>query len=140
MFIGTYTRSLDDKQRFALPKELRGELEGELVVARVAGGHLELYPRDEFADLLGRLKAQVRAAEKPVALYEAVAGSARPVSLDGQNRIKLPLEILDDEERTQDLVLTGMGESIRIRPASRQAQIDNQMATALLEAGPGDLL
>ena len=52
------------------------------------------YP--EFKDLLARLKAQVRAGERPAALYEAVSGSGRPVSLDGQNRIKLPLEILDE--------------------------------------------
>jgi len=139
VFIGSYRRSLDDKLRFSLPRDIRDELDGTAYIARTGGETLELFTGDEFRKLIGRIQDQVRAGERSKDFLRGVSGSARKVTLDGQNRIKLPAEILRDDERTSELVLTGIGNSVEIRPTARQEQIDVQIRDAIATGG-GDLV
>ena len=135
VFIGTYRRSLDDKLRFSLPRDIRDELDGTAYIARTGGETLELFTGAEFQNLITRIQGQVRSGERSKDFLRGVSGSARKVTLDGQNRIKLPAEILRDDEKTSELVLTGIGDSVEIRPADRQEQVDVSIREAIATGG-----
>jgi DNA-binding transcriptional regulator/RsmH inhibitor MraZ len=130
-FIGTYTRNIDDKQRLPLPRGFRDVLsDGGGVVTRLAGT-LTLFTKERFEDTLARLELDVRAGERPMALLQGMAGNAYPVRPDAQNRIKLPREIMEEDELNGELVLLGSGPRVEIRPGPRHALVEAAADQAL---------
>src|ERR1700741_5556096 len=51
MFLGTYTRKLDDKGRLTLPAKFRDALAGGLMVTKSQDHSLAVYPRAAFEEL-----------------------------------------------------------------------------------------
>ena len=122
-FLGTHSRNIDDKQRIPLPRAFRDVLgDSSGIVTRLAGT-LQLYTEAEFDDMLDRLRADVRAGDKETDLLRGLAGNAYPVRPDAQNRIKLPRQIMTEDELEGELVLCGIGHRAEIRPADRHAAV-----------------
>src|SRR5688572_7465357 len=115
---GTYQRSLDDKQRLAVPKRLRDEFsEDKLTSLYVAPGtekSLALYSPVAFGrlaeDLAGRTSngADVR---NYLRLFYA---RAEKVALDSQGRIRIPEQLVEHAQLTRDIVLLGVHDHAEI--------------------------
>jgi MraZ protein len=122
-FLGTHSRNIDDKQRIPLPRVFRDVLgDGPGIVTRLAGT-LQLYTEAEFDEMLDRLRADVREERRDTDLLRGLAGNAYPVRPDAQNRIKLPRQIMTEDELVGELVLIGIGHRAEIRPADRHVDI-----------------
>lgn len=122
-FYGTHTRSIDDKQRLPLPRAFRNVLgDGDGIVTRL-GGALVLYTEAVFDEMVERLEDDVRAGERSMDLLRGVTGNAYPVRPDGQNRIKLPRRILEQDELNGELVLSGNGQRVEIRSPARYGPV-----------------
>ena len=123
-FYGTYTRNIDDKQRLPLPREFRDVLGTESGIVTRLGGALTLHTAVDFEAMTDRLQAEVRAGERPMAMLRRITKNAYPVRPDAQNRIKLPRQILLDDELNGELVMMGTHSRVEIRPPARHAEVD----------------
>jgi MraZ protein len=115
---GTYTRSLDEKQRLAVPKKLREQFgKKELIELYVAPGtdrSLALYSADSFAELANRF-AQVSPNRVDVRNYMRLFyARAENVPLDGQGRIRIPERLMELGGVSKDVVLLGVQDHAEI--------------------------
>ena len=114
---GTYLRTFDDKQRFAVPKRLRDEMlhqeAGELYVAPEVDRSLSLFAPDLFAERAQRLaessgRGHVR---NYLRLYYS---QAERVDVDGQGRIRIPERLIQFSGLQQEVVLLGVHDHLEI--------------------------
>ena len=115
---GTYTRTLDQKRRLAVPRQLRDEFdEKDLSCLYVAPGtekSLAMFSPTGFQRLAERIANQSR--NRPdVRNYQRLFYSrAEKVNLDSQGRIRLPDRLVDLAELKHDVVLLGVHDHAEI--------------------------
>ena len=125
-FAGQFERTLDDKGRLVLPARLREGLDDGRALITDFGNRLSIWPADEFAryvdDLTEDLQAKVEQGELDDSevneTVEFLWESAQPIKADTQGRIVVPDELLTDELRGSDVVVTGARDRIYIYPAT----------------------
>jgi division/cell wall cluster transcriptional repressor MraZ len=133
-FFGTYTRNIDDKQRLPLPREFRDVLGAESGIVTRLGGALTLHTASAFESMTNRLEDEVRSGDRPMAMLRRITKNAYPVRPDGQNRIKLPKQILQEDELSGELVMMGTYSRVEIRPPARHAEVDAESEAVGAEA------
>jgi MraZ protein len=122
LLTGTFSRTLDEKQRVALPKPLRtalGEKSTALFVAPCTEGSLALYSDDSFARLAQRL-AEAPSADGDVRAFGRLFyANAAGVEVDGQGRIRIPQELVEWANLQGEIVLLGVGDHVELWGAER---------------------
>src|SRR5262245_28303108 len=119
---GTYARSLDEKQRLAVPKRLCEDFnEAELTHLYVAPGtdkSLVLYSPGGF-DRLARKIAKQSSNRVEVRNYKRLFYSrAERVDLDAQGRIRIPERLVEFAGLQRDVVLVGVHDHAEIWDAA----------------------
>lgn len=142
---GTYHRTLDDKQRLAVPKRLRDDLCSEekpvVYVAPETEQALTLYSTAEFqrrAEKLARSIPQHTTLRNYHRLYYS---QAEQLEVDAQGRIRLPERLVQFAGLTQDVVLLGVHDHVEIWDRSRWQHFLDQHASgfdALAHAALGE--
>ena len=120
---GTFTRSIDEKLRIAIPKRLREALRcplrGVLYVAPGTDGSLAVYAEEAFGRLAERL-AQASPTRQQVRDFTRMFyGQAQQVELDGQGRIRLPRHLVDLAQLRKEVVLLGVQDHLELWAADR---------------------
>ncbi|HID20838.1 MAG TPA: division/cell wall cluster transcriptional repressor MraZ [Planctomycetaceae bacterium] len=115
---GTYLRNVDEKNRIAVPKQLREEFdEGTVKCLYVAPGtdrSLSLYSPAAFEALAQRL-ARKSAGQPNVRNYlRLFYARAQKVDLDGQGRIRIPERLAEFAQLGRDVVLIGVQDHVEI--------------------------
>jgi MraZ protein len=111
LLTGTFTRSLDEKQRIAIPKRLRDALgEGVDVLFVTPGndGSLNIYTEVELSQVAERLAASSPAQQEVRAFGRLFYARAERVELDSQGRIRIPPELAQTAGLEKDVVLLGV--------------------------------
>jgi MraZ protein len=90
-FSGSFSHSLDDKGRLALPGKLREELQNskkpEEVTARAdKDGYVVLYPYEQWLEVRAKIQAISNNASRNVAIREVIGRSER-LNVDKSGRI-----------------------------------------------------
>ena len=121
LLTGTYERSLDDKQRLALPKRLRDLLatQGQLVLTPGTDGSLALFPQQAFAALTEKLAARSPTGHEVRAFSRLLYAQSQSVEIDSQGRIRLPAELARLAALDRDVVLLGVGDRVELWNKSR---------------------
>ncbi len=119
---GTYTRSLDEKQRLAVPKRLCEDFnEPELNSLYVAPGtdkSLVLYSPAGF-EKLARKIAKQSSNRVEVRNYKRLFYSrAERVELDAQGRVRIPERLVEFAGLSRDVVLVGVHDHAEIWDAA----------------------
>jgi MraZ protein len=120
---GRYDRTLDDKLRVAIPKELREALQlptpAILYIAPGTDGSLWLFREDEFARFGSRL-ADSSPTERHVRDFSRLfyAQAAR-LELDGQGRVRLSSEMVKRAELTKEVTLIGVQDHLELWDRAR---------------------
>lgn len=119
---GTYARSLDDKQRVAVPKRLCEDFgEPELKFFYVAPGldkSLALYSQTGF-DRLARKFAKQSSNRVDVRNYKRLFfAQAEKVELDAQGRIRLPERLVQFAGLTRDIIVVGVHDHAEVWDAA----------------------
>ncbi len=119
---GTYTRSLDEKQRLAVPKRICEDFnEPELNSLYVAPGtdkSLVLYSPAGF-DKLARKIAKQSSNRVEVRNYKRLFYSrAERVELDAQGRVRIPERLVEFAGLSRDVVLVGVHDHAEIWDAA----------------------
>ena len=119
---GLYTRTLDSKQRLAVPNRLCDDFnEPELKALYVAPGTdqcLDLYSPAGF-DRLARKIAKLPSNRAEVRTYKRLFyGQAERVEFDAQGRIRIPDWLVTRAELSGEVVLVGVHDHAEIWNAS----------------------
>ncbi len=109
---GTYARTLDEKQRLAVPKRLREQFSsGNLTSLIVAPGTehvLLLYSVEAFEQLAQRLAAQTHNRVEDRNYRRLFYAQAETVDVDSQSRILIPERLIAFAGLKHEVVMIGV--------------------------------
>lgn len=124
MFLtGAFFRSIDEKQRVAIPKRLREALESNgkqcIYIAPGTDQSLALYTEEAFARLADRL-AQASPTRQDVRTFNRLFyARAQGAELDSQGRVRIPPELAELVKLEKEVVLLGVQDHVEIWSAER---------------------
>lgn len=121
LLTGLYRRTIDEKQRIAVPKSLRGKLLTNELLYLTPGldGCLAVYPESTFALLANRL-AQASPAAKEVRDYSRLFYSqSHCVEPDRQGRFRLPAELATWAGLSGEVIVIGVGDHLELWPPEK---------------------
>ena len=122
LLTGTYERSLDDKQRVALPKRFRdllGPTDQTLFLTPGTDGSLSLYAEAQFAKMAEKLAAQSPTAHDVRTFGRLLYAQTQSAELDSQGRLRVPPELARLGELGREVVLVGVGDHIELWDKAR---------------------
>jgi MraZ protein len=126
LLTGTFSRSVDEKLRIAIPKSLREALgslaKGVLYVTPGTDGSLNLYTEDALARLAERLAQASPNAQEVRAFGRLFYARAQAVELDGQGRVRIPPELAALCGLKSEAVLIGLQDHLELWDRSRWEQ------------------
>ncbi|MFM7056252.1 MAG: division/cell wall cluster transcriptional repressor MraZ [Planctomycetota bacterium] len=127
---GTYDRSLDDKQRLAIPRPLKdGFRDGDsedLYLAPGNEGCLALYSLQGFEAFAARMASLSTGRVEVRNFLRLFYGQAERVQVDKQSRIRIPERLLKLAGLTHDVVLIGVHDHVEIWDRERWDSFLNQ--------------
>lgn len=115
---GSYSRSLDEKLRVAIPKEVRDVLAlqpgGVMYVAPGTDGSLVLFTEAEFARFAQRLEASSPTQQNVRAFMRLFYAQAHRVEVDKQGRVRIPPELAERAKLKKDVMLLGVRDHLEL--------------------------
>ena len=119
LLTGTFFRTMDDKQRVAIPKRLRDVFQSDdgplaLYVAPGTDGSLALYTEDSFSSLAARLSASPPTGEDVRAFSRLFYSQAQRVELDRQGRVRIPPELAALAALDKEITLVGVRDHLEL--------------------------
>ncbi len=123
LLTGTFNRSIDEKQRLAIPKRLRTAMRcsegGGVYVAPGTDGSLSLYTEEAFGRLAERLE-QVSPTQHDVrAFIRLFFAQAQRVEVDSQGRVRIPQDLAEFASLKKEAVLLGVQDHLELWAAGR---------------------
>jgi len=134
LLTGTFPRTIDDKQRLAMPKRLREVMTPEsqeqvLIIAPGTDGSLALYTEESFSRLADQLAASPPTGQDVRAFSRLFFSQAERIELDGQGRIRIPPELASLAGLTKEVVLVGVRDHLELWDLQRwQDYVTQQQA------------
>jgi MraZ protein len=123
LLTGTFSRTVDEKMRLAIPKRLRDALEcrtGEvLYVAPGTDRSLAIYGEKAFSALAGKLAQASPARQDVRAFLRLFYAQAQQVEVDSQGRVRIPAELAALGELEKEVVLLGVQDHLEIWSAEQ---------------------
>src|SRR5262245_23094002 len=150
LLTGTYERSLDEKQRLALPRRFRESIGADgqpLFLTPGTDGSLSLYAGPAFARMADKLAAQSPTAQDVRAFGRLLYAQTQSVELDSQGRFRVPPELTRHAELGRECVLVGVGDHVELWDKGRwsaylaqlQPRYDQLAESALSGVAPAQL-
>jgi MraZ protein len=137
LLTGTFVRTVDEKQRFSIPKPLRDLLgrdhEPVLFMAPGTDGSLAIYPEQSFSQLAAQLAGDSPTAQDVRTFSRLFYAQAQRIELDRQGRLRIPADLARWAELEKgEVVLLGVRDHLEVWNRgrweaylqSRQAQYD----------------
>ena len=118
LLTGSYVRSLDDKQRLAVPKPLRESLgypsNCVFYLAPGTDGSLAFFAEREFSRLAEQLDVSSGSGQDVRAFSRLFYSQAQRVEMDGQGRIRIPSDLAGLAALGREVVLIGVRDHLEI--------------------------
>ena len=131
MFIGEYTHTVDEKNRFSLPAKFRTALGRKIVVTRGKDHCLFLYPHRTWLQISEEVKRLGHVETDPRFARFTFAGAAE-VEIDSIGRILIPEFLREFAELKNSIVITGVHDRVEIwnekRWAAYRKKLENEYA------------
>jgi MraZ protein len=122
LFTGSYRRTLDEKLRLAMPKQLRDALSSdgtnELYITPGTDHSLAIYTGKVLEELGQRLAQSSPAAKDTRAFSRLFYAQAQPAEIDGQGRLRVPAELAKLARLTGEVVVLGVRDHIELWEAA----------------------
>ncbi|MFV1968075.1 MAG: division/cell wall cluster transcriptional repressor MraZ [Pirellulaceae bacterium] len=147
LLTGTFPRSLDDKQRLAIPKPLRESLgyptNSVFFLAPGTDGSLAFYSELVFTRLAEQMDATSPNSQDVRAFNRLFFAQAQRVEIDRQGRMRIPAELAHLAGLGREIVLIGVRDHVEIWNRSQwdryltqqQARYDEIAETATAQGG-----
>lgn len=107
-FFGTYSRTLDDKNRLQIPTKLVESMPSRFYVLRGFEGCLSVYPEENFQKLLANLQSLSFNDEANRAYIRMALSSACEMDVDSHGRIALTKQLVDDYKIGKNITIIGV--------------------------------
>ncbi len=131
MFIGEYTHTVDEKNRFSLPAKFRQALGRKVVVTRGKDHCLFLYPHKVWLQISQEVKALGHVETDPRFARFTFAGAAE-IEIDSIGRVLVPEFLREFAELQNTIVITGVHDRVEIwndkRWATYRKKLENEYA------------
>lgn len=114
MLIGEFTSPLGDKNRVAMPKSLRIELQDRLIITRGYERSLIIIDQRRWQQLLGDINKQSLLKLDVRDTKRFLLGGAFELSLDKQGRFVIPEALVKYADLESQVTFLGVGEWIEI--------------------------
>lgn len=118
LLTGTYSRSLDDKQRIAVPKRVRDALGGaevtNLYLAPGNDGSLALYSEEAFFRMANHFENGPPTGQNVRAFSRVFYAQTQCVEIDRQGRIRIPPELVQLAGLQKEVVLLGVRDHLEL--------------------------
>ena len=145
-FKGQYEHSVDSKGRVSFPAKLRKSLTPEaqerFTILRGVDPCLQLYPADEWQMFEKRLSNINSFSEEGRTVKRHLLRYAEDISLDNQNRIALPSQLMEYAGIEDKAIFIGSVEYVEIwspdKLAEEDSEISDEMYQELFERVMGD--
>lgn len=117
MFLGTTTRTMDEKGRLLLPKPFRGELAPACVITKGQDGHLVVYSQDGWNHRATEVRREYSRENTAGRKFRRqIFGAASQQSMDTQGRVMVTAELRKHAgiECGGEVVVVGVDDEIEI--------------------------
>jgi MraZ protein len=118
LLTGTFVRSIDEKMRLAIPKQLREALgsaaAGTLYVTPHTDGSLAIYTEDSLSNVAAHLSAASPAGQDVRDFSRLFYARAQPADIDDQGRIRIPAELKTLAGLDREAVLLGVQDHMEL--------------------------
>lgn len=128
LFLGEYEHTLDQKQRLAIPAELREVMDEKVhgegfIAAPGTNGSLWLWPEKTFAQLAQSLGGSLVSDPKLQEFERMMFSQSARVPLDSAGRVRIPERLLQRFGLTGSIVILGVRDHIELMdPPSWKAE------------------
>lgn len=148
LLTGTFPRTLDEKQRFSIPKPIRDELgcpeNNVLFVAPGVDGSLSLYTDVSFSQVADQITLAASNSKDGQAFARLFYAQAQRVEIDKQGRLRIPVELANWAKLTKEIVLVGVRDRLELWSKDqwqawfeeKQPQFDDIAEKALIQSPP----
>lgn len=119
LLTGKYEHTIDAKNRLAIPSDFRDALEragaSRVFYAAPVEGSLALFPEDVFEKRTEALDSSPLSPDEVLEYEDLFFSSVYRVEIDGQHRIRIPKEVMDELDIGRDVVLLGVRDHIKVK-------------------------
>ncbi|OHA91710.1 MAG: division/cell wall cluster transcriptional repressor MraZ [Candidatus Zambryskibacteria bacterium RIFCSPHIGHO2_01_FULL_44_22b] len=120
MFIGEYTHTVDEKNRFSLPAKFRQALGRKVVVTRGKDHCLFLYPHKVWLQISKEVASLGHVETDPRFARFTFSGAAE-IEIDAIGRMLIPEFLREFADLKNTIVITGVHDRVEIWSALRWA-------------------
>ncbi|MDP3875335.1 MAG: division/cell wall cluster transcriptional repressor MraZ, partial [bacterium] len=113
MFIGEYTHTVDEKNRFSLPAKFRKELGRKVVVTRGKDHCLFLYPHKTWVSISEEVK-KLGHVESDHRYARFTFSGASEIEIDSIGRILVPEFLREFADLKNPIIITGVHDRVEI--------------------------
>lgn len=114
MLIGEFISPLGDKNRIALPKKLRDQLEQEVVITRGYENCLLMVDQKRWQNLINEINRSSLLSLSVRDTKRFLLGGAYEVTLDAQGRFVIPEALMKYAKIETEVSFVGVGEWVEI--------------------------
>lgn len=114
MLLGSFESKLTEKNRIAVPKKLRVELDSDLILARGYEGCVPLLDEKRWQSLLKMISREPILNLSVRDTYRFIIAGAFDIELDSQGRLVFPQSLKDYGRMSEEVVFLGMKDWIEI--------------------------
>ena len=114
MFLGTYSHTIDPKNRLALPSKIAAKLSKTVIVSKGFDGCLELRSQEEFDKYSNILMSYSTNKHENRIVVRQLLANASEITIDNAKRILIPANLLKEVNITSDVTIIGVGNKLEI--------------------------
>lgn len=122
MFTGEYRHAVDDKGRIAVPSRFRGQLAGNVVVARWMDSCLAVFPMAAWEELATKVGSLPMTDPNARLLQRQLFAGAFETVLDRQGRVLVPQQLREHAGLEGEALVLGAREHAEIWSPARWAE------------------
>ena len=120
IFTREYEHTIDDKQRLAIPSEVRSRLDPERhtnawYLVPGANGALWLWPERTFEAMAGAVEQTLLPGEELMEFEELMFSQAKRLEMDKAGRIRLPENKIAEAGLGQTVMILGVRDHLELR-------------------------
>jgi MraZ protein len=114
MFLGTFTHTLDNKNRLSLPSKFIALLPQTIVVNKGFDGCLEIRSADDFKVYANKIIDYPHTKRGTRDVSREIIANAADLEVDSAKRILIPTNLLTEAKIQKNIVILGVGNRIEL--------------------------
>jgi MraZ protein len=132
LFTGEYERTIDAKQRLAIPAEIRSQMDPELhgsalYIAPGANGRAWLWPEKTFEQMAGAMEQSLLKDEELMEFEEFMFPQAQRCEIDKAGRVRLAERMLREHQLGESVIILGVKDHLELCDPAQWTRQREQM-------------